>query len=100
MITNESMTQIQNIALILKAYPKAKIKIGGFNEKGGDSVLNSTISENRAAAVSKALKEAGTNPNQIAGVEGFGSGYAKYAAEAADSLKERDERISISIRAK
>jgi len=99
-ITDESMTQIQNIAMILKAYPKAKIKIGGFNEKGGDSVLNSTISENRAAAVSKALKEAGTNTNQIAGAEGFGSGYAKYAAEAADSLKEKDERISISIRAK
>jgi len=99
-IANESMIQIQNIAMILKAFPKAKIKIGGFNEKGGDSVLNSTISENRAAAVSKALKEAGTNANQIAGVEGFGSGYAKYAAEAADSLREKDERISISIRAK
>jgi outer membrane protein OmpA-like peptidoglycan-associated protein len=99
-ITTESMTQIQNIALILKAYPKAKIKIGAFNEKGGDSTLNSTISGNRAAAVSKALKAAGTNPNQIAGAEGFGSDFAKYAAEAADSLKEKDERISISIRAK
>ena len=99
-ITNESMEQIQNIALILKAYPRAKIKIGGFNEKGGDSVLNSSVSENRAAAVAKALKSLGTNPKQIAGVEGFGSGYAKYAAEAADSLKEKDERISISIRSK
>jgi outer membrane protein OmpA-like peptidoglycan-associated protein len=99
-ITGESMTQIQNIAMILKAFPKAKIKIGGFNEKGGDSVLNSTISENRASAVAKALKAEGANSNQIAGVEGFGSGYAKYAAEAADSLKEKDERISISIRAK
>jgi outer membrane protein OmpA-like peptidoglycan-associated protein len=62
--------------------------------------LNSSISENRAAAVAKALKAAGTNPNQITGAEGFGSVFAKYTAEAADSLKEKDERISISIRSK
>jgi outer membrane protein OmpA-like peptidoglycan-associated protein len=99
-ISNESLNQIQNIALILESYPKARIKIGGFNEKGGDSLLNRTLSHKKAIAVSNALKAAGTNPNQIAGVEGFGSDFAKYAAEAADSLKEKDKRIAISIRAK
>jgi outer membrane protein OmpA-like peptidoglycan-associated protein len=99
-ISEKSMVQVHNIALILKAYPKVKIKIGGFNEKGGDSLMNSIISSNRASAVAKALKAAGVNPNQIAGVEGFGSDFAKYAAEAADSLKEKDSRISISIRSK
>jgi outer membrane protein OmpA-like peptidoglycan-associated protein len=99
-ITNESMVQIQNIASILKAFPKARIKIGGFNDKGGDSALNKTLSENRAVAVSDALKSAGANPIQIAGVEGFGSDFAKYPADAADSLKEKDRRISISVRSK
>jgi outer membrane protein OmpA-like peptidoglycan-associated protein len=99
-IANESMMQVQNIALILKAFPKAKIKIGGFNEKGGDSVANKTLSESRAKAVAVALKEAGASKTQIIGVEGFGSDYAKYAPDAPDSLKEKDHRVSISVRSK
>lgn len=99
-IANESMMQVQNIALILKAYPKAKIKIGGFNEKGGDSAANRKLSESRAIAVATALKEAGAGKGQIISVEGFGSDFAKYASDAPDSLKEKDHRISISVRAK
>jgi outer membrane protein OmpA-like peptidoglycan-associated protein len=99
-ITNESMVQIQNVASILKAFPKAKIKIGGFNEKGGDSASNKLLSESRATAVSDAIKAAGANSNQIVGVEGFGSDFAKYPADAADSLREKDKRISISVRSK
>ncbi|MDP9040507.1 MAG: DUF937 domain-containing protein, partial [Bacteroidota bacterium] len=56
-ITDKSMVQIQNIALILKAFPKARIKIGGFNERGGDSA----ISKKRATSVAFALKAAGVN---------------------------------------
>lgn len=99
-ITNESMAQIQNIASILKAFPKARIKIGGFNDKGGDSISNRILSENRASSVADAIKAAGANSNQIAGVEGFGSDFAKYPAESADSLREKDWRISISVRSK
>jgi outer membrane protein OmpA-like peptidoglycan-associated protein len=99
-ISNESMVQIQNVASILKAFPKAKIKIGGFNEKGGDSISNKLLSESRANAVADAIKAAGANSNQIAGVESFGSDFAKYPANAADSLREKDNRISISVRSK
>jgi outer membrane protein OmpA-like peptidoglycan-associated protein len=99
-ITNESMVQIQNVANILKAYPKAKIKIGGFNERGGDSVSNQTLSENRATSIAAAIKSEGANPKQIIGVEGFGSDFAKYPAGAPDSLRDKDRRISISIRNK
>ena len=99
-ITKESMTQIENVAVILKSFPNARIKIAGFNEKGGDSVLNSTLSENRAEAVAKALKTAGVNSGQITGAEGFGSDFAQYAPDAADSLRARDRRIAISVRGK
>ena len=99
-ITKESMTQIENVAVILKSFPNARIKIAGFNEKGGDSVLNSTLSENRAEAVAKALKTAGVNSGQITGAEGFGSDFAQYAPDAADSLRARDRRIAISVREK
>jgi outer membrane protein OmpA-like peptidoglycan-associated protein len=88
------------VAAILNAYPGARIKIAGFNEKGGDSVLNSQLSENRAEAIANALKTAGVNRGQIAGAEGFGSDFAQYDEDAADSLRARDRRISISVRAK
>jgi outer membrane protein OmpA-like peptidoglycan-associated protein len=99
-ISDESMVHLQNVASILKAYPKTKIKIGAFNEKGGDSLFNKTLSENRATAVAAAIKSAGANPKQIVGVEGFGSDFAKYPEDAADSLREKDRRISISVRVK
>jgi outer membrane protein OmpA-like peptidoglycan-associated protein len=99
-IASESMMQLQNVALILKAYPRVKIKIGGFNEKGGDSAANRSLSEGRAIAVAKALKEAGAGAGQIISVEGFGSDFAKYPSDAPDSLKDKDHRTSISVRAK
>jgi hypothetical protein len=46
------------------------------------------------------MKSSGVNANQITGVVSFGSDFAKYPRNAADSLRERDNRISISIRAK
>jgi outer membrane protein OmpA-like peptidoglycan-associated protein len=99
-ITKESMTQIENVALILKSFPKARIKIAGFNEKGGDSVMNSELSENRAESIARALKTAGVNSGQITGAEGFGSDFAQYAPDDADSLRAKDRRISISVREK
>jgi outer membrane protein OmpA-like peptidoglycan-associated protein len=99
-ITEESMAQIENVAAILKSFPNARINIAGFNEKGGDSVLNSTLSENRAEAVAKALKTAGVTSSQITGAEGFGSDFAQYDPDAADSLRARDIRIAISVRGK
>jgi outer membrane protein OmpA-like peptidoglycan-associated protein len=99
-ITKESMDQIVNVATILKSFPRARIKIAGFNEKGGDSILNSELSENRAESVAKALKTAGINSGQLTGAEGFGSDFAQYASDAADTLREKDKRIAISVREK
>jgi outer membrane protein OmpA-like peptidoglycan-associated protein len=99
-ITKESMTQVENVAAILIAFPKARIKIAGFNEKGGDSVSNSELSENRAVSVANALKTSGVNQGQLTGAEGFGSDFAQYPPDAADSLRAKDKRIAISVRAK
>jgi len=99
-ITKESTTQIENVAAVLKSFPNARIKIAGFNERGGDSVLNSELSENRAESVAKALKAAGVTSGQITGAEGFGSDFAEYDPDAPDSLRAKDKRIAISVRAK
>ena len=99
-ITEESNVQVQNIAAILKAYPKLKIKIGGYTDKTGDEKMNMQLSQARADAVLVALKKAGVNATQLVGAEGYGSQFAKAAATAPDEEKQKDRRISVNVRAK
>jgi outer membrane protein OmpA-like peptidoglycan-associated protein len=98
-LTPESMNQVNNIAAILVAYPKVKIKIGGYTDKTGDSLGNIKLSTNRANAVLGALKMTKAKPTQLLGAEGYGSQFAKAAADAPDDQKKMDRRIAVSVRA-
>lgn len=99
-ITPESMKQVNNIAAILVAYPRLKIKIGGYTDKTGDSLANIKLSTERAKAVLAALKTTKAKPEQLSGAEGYGSQFAKSAADASDDQRKMDRRIAISPRAK
>jgi outer membrane protein OmpA-like peptidoglycan-associated protein len=99
-LTDESMKQVQNIAAILKAYPKVKIKIGGYTDKTGNEEDNMKLSQQRADAVVDALKKSGAASSQLVGAEGYGSKFAKAAADAPDDLRKTDRRISVSVRDK
>lgn len=99
-LTDESGKQVQNIAAILKAYPKVKIKIGGYTDKTGSEESNMKLSQKRADAVTGALNKLGANPGQLAGAEGYGSQFAKAAADAPDAEKKMDRRISVNVREK
>ncbi|CAN5519460.1 hypothetical protein BH10BAC2_BH10BAC2_24530 [soil metagenome] len=99
-ITDSSMHQIENIAAILKVYPKVKIKIGGYTDKTGDDAINLKLSQARANAVLAALKKAGVNAEQLVGAEGYGSKFAEASANSTDEEKQKDRRISVSVRAK
>lgn len=100
-ITEASMKQVQNISAILKAYPKVSIKIGGYTDKTGNEPDNQKLSQQRAEAVVEALKKAGASPGtQLVGAEGYGSQYARAAADAPDEERRLDRRISINVRSK
>jgi outer membrane protein OmpA-like peptidoglycan-associated protein len=99
-ITAESQVQVNNIAAILKAYPKVEIKIGGYTDVTGDAAANKKLSQDRANSVEAALKTAGTNATQLQGAEGYGSQFAKAAADASDDEKKKDRRIAVSVRKK
>ena len=99
-ITDSSMAQIKNIVAMLKAYPQLKIKIGGYTDKTGNEEDNMKLSQDRAQAVLLALRANGANPEQLEGAEGYGSQFAKAAADAPDEEKQKDRRISINVRAK
>lgn len=99
-IMEESNAQVNNIAAILKAYPKLKVKIGGYTDKTGDSAANLKLSQERADALLAALTKANASSEQIVGAEGYGSQYAKAAVDAPDEEKKKDRRISLSVREK
>jgi outer membrane protein OmpA-like peptidoglycan-associated protein len=99
-ITAESMPQIRNIAAILKAFPNASIKIGGYTDATGDKTANRKLSQSRAEAVVAELKNNGITDAQLAGAEGYGSQFAKAPANASDEQRRMDRRISVSVRKK
>jgi outer membrane protein OmpA-like peptidoglycan-associated protein len=99
-ITPESQVQVNNIAAILKAYPKVKIKIGGYTDKTGNEEDNKKLSQARADSVLNAIKAAGANATQLAGAEGYGSQFATVPATASDEDRKKDRRISVQLREK
>lgn len=98
-IVPESKKELENIVQILKAYPKVKIKVGGYTDKVGDEAANKKLSGERAAAVATALKDAGVGA-QVEGAEGYGSEFAKYPSDAPETDRIKDRRVSVSVRAK
>jgi outer membrane protein OmpA-like peptidoglycan-associated protein len=96
-ITAESKRQVDNMIAILKAYPTLKLKIGGYTDKVGNEANNVKLSGARATAVKDALAAAGVGA-QVTDAEGYGSKFAKYAAEAPESDRVKDRHVSVSVR--
>lgn len=96
-ITDSSQAQVNNIVAILKAFPTAKIKIGGYTDKTGDEAHNLKLSKERATAVQASLTKAGVGP-QVTGADGYGSQYAKFPSTAPESDRVNDRHVSVSVR--
>lgn len=96
-ITHESQVQVNNIAAILKAFPNATLKIGGYTDKVGNEENNKKLSDGRAKSVRSALDKAGVG-KQITGAEGYGSAFAVYAADAPEADRVKDRHVSVSVR--
>jgi OmpA-OmpF porin, OOP family len=99
-LTPESQAQVTNIVAILKAYPKAKIKIGGYTDKTGNEPDNKKLSLDRAQAITAAIKAGGIGDVQLEAPEGYGSDFAKVPATASDEERRVDRRISVQLREK
>ena len=86
--------QIQNLADILKAYPDAKIKIGGYTDNTGDAAANKKLSQQRADFIKSELTKLGVGA-QITGAEGYGSEFATVAADASDAERAVDRKMAV-----
>lgn len=99
-LTEESQSQVQNLVAILHAFPKTKVKIGGYTDRVGDSVANMKLSQERAESVLRALQAGNVRPVQLMGAEGYGSMFAKAPADAPNEERKLDRRISVGVREK
>lgn len=93
----ESEKQLDNIAEILKAFPDAKIKIGGYTDVTGNAAANKKLSQDRANAAKNGLDKRGVG-KQVTEADGYGSQFAKATATAPDSEKALDRHVSVSVR--
>lgn len=93
-ITPESEGQLENLAAILKAYPDAKIKIGGYTDKKGDDKANLDLSQKRADYIKQRLTDLGVGA-QVIGAEGYGEKFATVAETASDKEREADRKMAV-----
>ncbi len=89
-----SEDQVQNLAAILKAYPDAKIKIGGYTDNVGDAAVNKDISQKRADFIKTELGKLGVAA-QVVDAEGYGSEFAKVPATASDDERAVDRKMAV-----
>ncbi len=71
-LTDDSKTQLDDLAKIMKAFPKVDVKIEGHTDNLGNETANLTLSKSRAAAVKTYLTSHGVDEKRI-GTNGFGS---------------------------
>ncbi|SQA94404.1 Inner membrane lipoprotein YiaD precursor [Capnocytophaga ochracea] len=64
-LTEGSEQQLKNIVAILKAYPKAAIRLGGYTDNTGSVEGNKKLSERRANSVLNKLVALGANKAQL-----------------------------------
>lgn len=89
-----SEEQLQNLVAILKAYPEAKVKIGGYTDKTGDEAKNQKLSADRANFIRSWLDKQGVG-SQITGADGYGSQFATVDASASDSERAIDRKMAV-----
>ena len=92
----QSQEQVTNIAEILKAYPTAKLKIGGYTDNTGTAAANKALSQKRAAAVVVALVAAGAAKDRLA-AEGYGQEHPVCPANDTEECKARNRRIDVNV---
>jgi OOP family OmpA-OmpF porin len=71
-LTNESLWQLSNVASILKRFPAAKVKVGGYTDSTGNPIKNLRLSKARAEGAKSSLVSLGVSSDHLTAV-GYGA---------------------------
>jgi OmpA-OmpF porin, OOP family len=93
-----SQEQLQNIAAILKAYPKVNVKMGGYTDNVGEKNANLALSAARARSVTTELTALGVDASRMTS-EGYGDEHP-VADNSTEAGRAQNRRISIRVTAK
>jgi outer membrane protein OmpA-like peptidoglycan-associated protein len=93
-----SQEQVDNIGAILKAYPKVKIRLGGYTDNTGDAAANVTLSDARANGVMAELAKLGIDAGRMS-AKGYGEEHP-VADNATEEGRAKNRRISLRVTAK
>ena len=97
-IRADSRDQLANVAAILKAYPAAGVKIGGYTDNSGKPAANRQLSQARAEAVRDALSGLGVDRGRVE-AEGYGDQHPIADNNTAEG-RAKNRRVAILVTAK
>ncbi len=90
----KSEDQLNNMVEVLKAFPKVKLKIGGYTDNTGSAAANQKLSAARAEAVVAYLVGKGIDKARLTG-EGYG---AQHPVASNDTEEGRAQNRRIAVR--
>jgi K(+)-stimulated pyrophosphate-energized sodium pump len=79
----------------MKAYPKVKIRIGGYTDNSGDPAANQKLSEDRAGSVVTALAGLGVDPSRM-DAKGYGQDHP-IADNSTEEGRQKNRRVSLRV---
>ncbi|GAB3841745.1 OmpA family protein [Hymenobacter jeollabukensis] len=94
-LTDESTAQLGNVASILKSFPTAHVKIGGYTDSTGYFKDNLRLSEQRATAAMAVLVDMGIAANRVE-AKGYGQKH-NVASNETPVGRALNRRISVRV---
>ncbi|MBS0578756.1 MAG: OmpA family protein [Proteobacteria bacterium] len=91
----QSQAQIGNIAAILRAYPRVKVRIGGFTDNDGEPAQNLKLSQDRADSVVAELARLGVDRSRLE-AKGYGDDQP-VADNTTEDGRQKNRRISLRV---
>jgi outer membrane protein OmpA-like peptidoglycan-associated protein len=92
-VSNESLAQVNELAIMLKNDPSVKVSIEGHMDKQGSATRNMELSAARARAVEDLLRNQGIDPVRLSST---GWGWTKPVADnKTESGRAQNRRIEI-----
>ncbi|MDB5267976.1 MAG: hypothetical protein JWP58_1016 [Hymenobacter sp.] len=94
-LTAESQAQLKNVAAILKAFPTAALKFGGYTDNKGKAAMNMALSGDRAKIARAAVVGNGIDGGRIT-AEGYGDAHP-IASNDTPEGRAQNRRVDVRV---